>query len=158
MSLDETIGNLSKIADFTEDTGRVNVLFQVINIEEPRIVTSKKTGRKHQISDVIVADDTAKIHLTLWNDEVELLDAGKSYILKNGRVQIYDYSMRLARGMRGEFILVDYPIDSPGLLLDMSKPFMGRKNRRRKPLSGEGRTFHGAPGRNLRGYCSDKEY
>ncbi len=158
MSLDETIGNLSKIADFTEDTGKVNVLFQVIGMEEPRIVTSKKTGRKHQISDIIVADDTARIILTLWNDEVDFVDVGKSYLLRNGRVQIYDYSMRLARGMSGEFIPVDHPIESLGMHLDMSKPFMGRRDRKRRPLSGEGRTFHGTPGRNLRGYCSEKDY
>ncbi|MFW9921256.1 MAG: hypothetical protein ACFFED_16760 [Candidatus Thorarchaeota archaeon] len=158
MSLNETIGNLSKIADFTEETGRVNVLFKVISMKEPRIVTSKQTGRKHLVSDILVADETAKILLTLWNDDIDLVEEGRSYILRKGRVQVYDYSMRLAKGLGGEFIRVQDLQEEPALHLDMSKPFMGRKKKRRRTLSGEGRTFHGTPGRNVRGYCSEKEF
>ncbi len=158
MSLDETIGNLTKIAEFIESTGRVNVLFKVISINETRTITSKKTGRTHLISDLLVADETAMITLTLWNDDADLLEKGKTYILQKGRVQVYDFSMRLARGISGKFIPVECTIENPRLDRDMSKPFMGRTKKKRRPLTGEGRTFHGTPGRNLRGYCSEKDF
>lgn len=155
---DEVQENLSKIVELTEESGRVNVLFKVISRNEPRVVTSRKSGRRYQIAETLVADDSARILLTLWNEEIDLLDDDKVYLLKNGEVQVYDYSMRLVRSLSGELVEMETRIADPAVGPDMSKPFMGRKKKRGRLLRGEGRTFHGTPGRRPRGYCSEKDF
>jgi hypothetical protein len=127
-------------------------------LTKPRQVKSKRTGKILFVSDAIVADNTAQVTLTLWNEDVDSLIEGRCYELRAGRLEMYDEAMKLSRGFSGKFIPIDDCFDTINLDLNMSKPFMGRTPRRRKERSKEGRTFQGIPGRNQRGYCSNKEF
>ena len=153
----ESAGTTTAISALTESSGHVNVLFKVVEVNEPRRVTSRRTGRIYLVEDITVADETAKIQMTLWNEDVDTLQLGDSYELRNGRIEVYDFSMRLTKGLNGEITSADTNIESPSVEPDMSKPFMGRKPRRRRKAT-MARTLQGTSGRTLRGYGSDKEF
>ncbi len=158
MTQEETFETVSSICDLNLKIRRVSVKFRVVELDKPRQAKSKRTGKILLVSNAIIADETARMTLTLWNDDVDSLVEGNCYKLRNGRIELFDESMRLSRGFSGEFIPLDKCIETINLDLNMSKPFMGRTPRRRRERSKEGRTFQGIPGRNQRGYCSNKEF
>jgi ssDNA-binding replication factor A large subunit len=156
MSKDESVEAITTIANLTEGSGHVNVSFKVMEVNEPRRVTSRRTGRIYLVEDMTVADESAKIQMTLWNEDVDTLKIGENYELRNGRLEVYDFSMRLTKGLNGEITKLDHNIDSPNIEIDMSRPFMGRKPRPRRRRTAA-RTLQGTSGRVLRGYGSGKE-
>ncbi len=157
MPQDESTEVMTAISNLTESSRQVNACFKVVEVNEPRRVTSRRTGRAYLVEDITVADETARIRMTLWNEDVDTLQLGGSYELRNGRVEVYDFSMRLTKGLKGEITTLVTSIENPNVEIDMSRPFMGRKpRRRRRPTMA--RTLQGTSGRLLRGYGSDKEF
>ncbi len=146
------------IATLTEDLHEVDVRFKVIGCSSTRIVTSKRTGKKYNLQEIVVADETAMIKLVLWNDSCESFEVGGTYMLRQGILKVYDFSMQLSVGRKSILSVNETDIESPNIEMDMSRPFMGRKKKRKKALRREGRTFYGAPGRTPTGYCTDKEF
>lgn len=158
MKQEEPLEVTHAIRDLTRKVTRTTVVFKVVHVGKPRIVKSRRTGKRLLVSNAVVADETAKIRLTLWNDDIDEIEEGLCYHLRNGRVEVYDESLILSKGFSGEFIPLNREIETVESNVDMSKPFMGMTTRRRKTRSNEGRTFQGIPGRNQRGYCSEKEF
>jgi hypothetical protein len=158
MSLEKIVDTITAIRDINPGMKFVSLKFKVISLSNARQVKSKRTGKILLVADAIVADDTGKINLTLWNDDVDFLIEGRCYELKFGKLEMYDEAMRLSRAFSGKFIPIPDCFESLNLELNMSKPFVWMRPRKRTHRSKEGRTFQGIPGRDQRGYCSDKEF
>ncbi|MGY5876654.1 MAG: hypothetical protein RTU30_12980 [Candidatus Thorarchaeota archaeon] len=147
----------NQIASLTPNSKRINVVFRVLQISDIRRVTAKFSGQYHQVADAIVADTSAKITLTLWNDDIDLFEAGQSYQLRNGFITIYDCSMRLSIGRSGKITKLDAGLIEIKEEVNMSLPFAWREPRRRK-RGITGKTFSGKKGRESKGYCSWKSF
>lgn len=103
MSTDENIEVTTlKIEELKPYQKRIQVSFNVQSKGEIREISSKRTGESHNLCDLQVADSTASIILTLWDDDIDKLTEGQSYTLTNGYVNVYQRSMRLAKGKFGE--------------------------------------------------------
>ena len=152
-SLDWTL-----VADFTEKTQGVNTRFRVLRKGKTRIVAQRTSGRKFEIANCIVGDHSAIIDLTLWNEDIDAVDEGKTYTLLNGSITVYDECMSLTRGIKGEFIESLVQIENLNEQVDMSRPFMGREKRKTKPRSSTGRTLDGGADRQIRKFCGRKSF
>lgn len=148
----------TQIVQLTEKTRLANTHFRVLKKRKPRIVNQKMSGRKFEIADCIVGDQTAIINLTLWNEDIDVIEEGGTYMLLNGRINVYDECMFLARGKRGELIKSIVPIENVNDQVDMSRPFMWKPKRKEKPRSPTGRSFQGTAGREAKGYCARKSF
>jgi len=146
------------IAQFTLELRQVNVRFRVLKKGKTRIVTQRASGRKHEISDCIVGDSSAIMSLTLWNEDIDTVEPERTYELLNGYINLYDECMILSRGRRGELAESIIPINEANEQIDMSRPFMGKPKRRKKPRSATGRSFQGTAGREAKGYYSRKSF
>ncbi|MHA2292386.1 MAG: hypothetical protein ACXACK_09515 [Candidatus Hodarchaeales archaeon] len=89
-----------KISDVKPLEKRLNVVFQVVDIGEEREI-SKRSGETHRVCDYTVADDTASITLTLWNEDIDAMESNKVYKLSNGFANIFQNSIRLSKGKFG---------------------------------------------------------
>ena len=150
--------NWTTIAQFTRENRRVNVRFNVIKKGKTRVVTQRSVGRKHEISDCIVGDSTAIINLTLWNEDIDTIEQGRTYELQNGYIKLYDECMILSKGRGGTLIESSVPIAAVNGQVDMSRPFMGKIKRHTKQRSPTGRSLSGAVGRETKGFCSRKSF
>lgn len=148
----------TQIVQLTEKTRMVNTHFRVLKKSKTRIVTQRMSGRKFEIAECIVGDQTAIINLTLWNEEIDVIVEGRTYTLLNGLINAYDECMSLTKGKRGELIESLNPLENVNGQVDMSRPFMGKPSRRKKPRSPTGRSFQGTAGREAKGYCSRKGF
>ena len=84
------------IAQLTQKIRKVNVRFNVVKKGKTRIVTQTSTGRKHEISDCIVGDSTGIVNLTLWNDDIDAIEQGYTYELRNGFINLPPQSTYLS--------------------------------------------------------------
>ena len=152
-SLDWTL-----IVDLTEWTQGVNTRFKVSKKGKTRIVTQKTSGRKFEIAKCTIGDHTAIIDLTLWNDDIDAIEEGKTYTLLNGSITVYDECMSLTRGRRGELIESLVQVEDLNEQVDMSRPFMGRPKRKSKTRSSTGRTLDGEADRQIRKFSGRKSF
>ena len=146
------------IAKLNVDSRAVNVRFSVVKKNAPRKVKVQATGKPCLLCECIVGDESAIIILTLWNEEIDGVETGKTYDLLNGHISIYDESMSLSKGRWGTIRLSSSGISQVNSTIDMSRPFMGRPKRRKRSRSPTGRSFQGTPGRESKGYCSRKGF
>ncbi|MFX0125128.1 MAG: hypothetical protein ACFFAE_15965 [Candidatus Hodarchaeota archaeon] len=90
-----------KIGDVKPLEKRLNVVFQVTDVGEEREI-NKRSGETHRVCDFTVADDTASITLTLWNEDIDSIQVGNVYKLSNGFANVFQNSLRLSKGKFGE--------------------------------------------------------
>ena len=148
----------NSISELTPEKKRLTLKFRVQHLGEIREVKASFSGQLHRVSESLVIDQTGQVLLTLWNDDIDIIENGKSYILKNGHVTIYNHSMRLSKGQFGEIELIDEIIESNDNLKDMSRPFAWKAPRKKPRKQSQGKTFTGKRGRESKGYCSWKTF
>ncbi|MBI2675745.1 MAG: hypothetical protein HYX24_04770 [Candidatus Aenigmarchaeota archaeon] len=94
-----------KIKHLVSGLYSVTISPTVISVFEPRAFD--KNGRKGQVANILVGDETGSCRLSLWNDEVEKLkelslQPGDVIELRNGYVKVDNTGMpelRIGRGM-----------------------------------------------------------
>ena len=146
------------IEQFTQESRHVNVRFKILKKGKTRIVSARASGRKHEISDCIIGDSSAIMNLTLWNEDIDNVELGRTYEILNGYINLFDECMTLSRGRRGELAESTISIIDVNEQINMSRPFMGKPKRRKRPRSATGRSLSGSAGREARGYCSRKSF
>ena len=94
-----------KIGDVKPLEKRLNVVFQVTDVGEEREI-NKRSGETHRVCDFTVADDTAAITLTLWNEDIDKVKVGDKIHIKNGWVGEWQGEPQLSTGRFGELDVV----------------------------------------------------
>jgi replication factor A1 len=155
---DESNLELISVCELTPESRSVSVLIRVLSTSPTRQVRSNRTSRRHLVQNVVVGDSTARINMTLWNEDADSLQEGQTYLLTKGYVREYDECMCLMRSRNGEIKDSIRHIEGVNESVDMSRPFAGRKPQRKSPRTRSGRSFRGTSGREEKGYCSWKGF
>ncbi len=95
-----------KIKDLSVGSSRVNVEGKIVNVGEPRRV-KLKTGEEALVADATLDDGSAKIILSLWNDQIEMVKEGDTVRVVNGYVSAFRSEKRLNVGRYGKLIVND---------------------------------------------------
>ncbi|TXT55627.1 MAG: hypothetical protein BAJATHORv1_30006 [Candidatus Thorarchaeota archaeon] len=146
------------IRELRRESKDVRVRFTVLEISEPREVFSRRSNRIYLVANALLADETAKVTLQLWNSDIDKIEVGETYVLENAYISVYNECMYLNRGYTGGIIQSHESIEVPSDLKNMSLPFVGVKVSKRTSDVKTGKTFRGEPGRAAKGYCSSKEF
>ncbi|GGU01725.1 hypothetical protein GCM10007116_18630 [Sulfodiicoccus acidiphilus] len=80
---------------------RADVTVKVINVGQPRTVVGMD-GNSRQVTDVLVADETGSILMSLWGNDASKVSVGKVISITNGYVSVVRGSMRLTLGREGQ--------------------------------------------------------
>jgi replication factor A1 len=91
-----------KIKNMTPKLKRVSTIFKVLSIDDVKNVRSKKDRTSHAVTEAIVGDDTGTVLMTLWDESLQQVKAGKTYQLVNGYVSTFKGTIRLNSGKYGE--------------------------------------------------------
>jgi ssDNA-binding replication factor A large subunit len=129
--------NIDEIEPLEEN---INVVFRIIEQNEIREIYKRNTGETHRVCDFLVADETALIVLTLWQDDIDEVKVDQVYKLENGFANVFQNRLRLTKGRNGVLTRVDSEIDEINTDIDKSAIHVEdprRKHRRRRirPLS-----------------------
>jgi len=87
-----------------KDRGKVEeITLKVTSKEEAREVR----GGSLRVCNMMGEDDTGKVVVTLWNDEIEKVKEGDTIKISNGWSQIYQEAMQISAGRFGKLEVVD---------------------------------------------------
>ena len=92
---------MTDIASLRPFAKKVDLTVKVLNKAEVREVSSKLDNSTHQVTEALVGDASGTILLTLWDDMINKVEAGKSYKISNAYTSLFKNSLRLNIGRYG---------------------------------------------------------
>ncbi|NHI88481.1 MAG: single-stranded DNA-binding protein [Candidatus Thorarchaeota archaeon] len=97
-----------KLSDVEPEKNVTDLVVRVVSMAPPKMI-STRTGRKTQLIEVLVADDTGSTILSLWGfNEGTDLSAGKVIRIIDGWAKEWRGKIQLSLGRSGKYeILVD---------------------------------------------------
>jgi replication factor A1 len=89
------------IIDLRNGDKRVTVEANVVEKGETREVRSRYKDETYNVADAVVADETASIKLTLWNEQIDQVEVGNKIKIENGYVTSFKGEIQLNVGKFG---------------------------------------------------------
>lgn len=113
---EDTDGEMIKVGDLNSYSRKVYTVVKVMSKTEVREVTSRKDMSTHRVAEALVADDTASVYLTLWDDVLDEVEEGQILNIKDAYVNLFRGSMRLNLGRYGTYeVLEEAPFEDVNL-------------------------------------------
>lgn len=81
---------------------RVDVEAKVLEKTPTREVMSRYKDVVHRVATAIVSDDTGKIKLTLWNEQIDQVNENDNIKVENGYITTFRGEMQLNVGRYGK--------------------------------------------------------
>ena len=92
---------MTAIKDLQNGMKRVSVEAKVVEKGDVREVRSRFKDETYKIVDAVVADETASIKLTLWNEQIDQVNVGDNIKIDNGYVTSFKSEIQLNVGKFG---------------------------------------------------------
>ena len=80
---------------------RINIRGTVTEKSDPREVTSRFKDQTYRVSTAIMSDETGTIKLTLWNDQIEMVNVNDIIRIENGYITSFRGEIQLNVGKFG---------------------------------------------------------
>ncbi len=93
-----------QVKDLKPKMGNVDVVVDIVDVGAPR--EFQKFGKPGKVATAIAKDATGDIKLTLWNEDIEKVNAGDKVHLTNGYVNEWQGEMQLTTGRLGKLEVV----------------------------------------------------
>lgn len=90
-----------KIEELKDGMRRVSVVAKVIEKSEPREVRSRYRDETYRVADAIISDETGKIKLTLWNQQIDQVNIDDTVKIENGYIRSFRGEIQLNVGKYG---------------------------------------------------------
>ncbi|MGY5873876.1 MAG: single-stranded DNA-binding protein [Candidatus Thorarchaeota archaeon] len=129
------------VAELKPRMKNITITFKVVEVGEEREVTSRGDGSTHRVADVTVGDSTGTVQVPLWDDTIDSVTAGNTYLLKNGYTGLFRGNLRLNVGKYGELSEAEEAIEEVNTEVDMSAE--EHEDDRRRPRYGGGGGYGG---------------
>ena len=81
---------------------RVSVEAQVVEKSDVREVKSRFKDETYRIVDAVLADESGSVKLTLWNEQIEMVNVGDKIKIDNGYVTSFKGEIQLNVGKFGK--------------------------------------------------------
>ena len=120
MSYDERAPIEATIEELKPNMKSVTISFKVIEIGEVRETISRRDNTAHNVVDVVVGDSTGIIRMPLWDDAIEMVEEGKTYVLTNGYTTLFRRNLQLSVGRYGSLAESEEAIDEVNMEVDLS--------------------------------------
>jgi len=93
-----------KLSELQASQGKVDVTVKVIDIKEPRAFD--KFGKPGRVANATVEDDSGRMTMSLWNEQVDQVKAGDKITITNGYVSEFRGEKQLSTGKFGKLEVV----------------------------------------------------
>lgn len=91
-----------KIRDLKNGTRRANVEGKIIEKSDTREIKSRYRDATYRVANAILVDETGRINLTLWNEQIDRVNVGDKVKVENGYVTSFRGELMLNVGKYGE--------------------------------------------------------
>jgi replication factor A1 len=94
-----------EIKDLKPNAGNVDLVLEVVDKEEPR--TFEKFGKEGRVCNVKAKDGSGEVKMTLWNEDVDKVNAGDKIHLQNGWCSEFKGEIQISSGKFGKIEIVE---------------------------------------------------
>jgi len=91
----------TKVKELRDGMKRINIRGTVTEKSDPREVTSRFKDQTYRVSTAIMSDETGTIKLTLWNDQIEMVNVNDVIRIENGYITSFRGEIQLNVGKFG---------------------------------------------------------
>jgi len=88
------------IQDLRAGMNHVNLKAKVLEVTQPRQVFTRY-GNYASLAKAVIADETGRIKLCLWNDQIDAVSAGATVQIENARTSTFKGERQLSLGKAG---------------------------------------------------------
>jgi hypothetical protein len=88
------------IEDLRAGMNHVNLKAKVLEVTQPKQVFTRY-GNYASLAKAVIADQTGKINLCLWNDQIDAVSAGDTVQIENARTSTFKGERQLSLGKTG---------------------------------------------------------
>jgi replication factor A1 len=81
---------------------RISIEAKITEKSDPREVVSRFKDQTYKVADVIIADETGQIKLTLWNEQIDQVNVNDVIKIENGYVTSFRGEIQLNVGKYGK--------------------------------------------------------
>ena len=97
-----------KIQNMRHGMKKISVQAQVIETPTPSIVQTRY-GNSARVTNVWISDESGKIKLCLWNEQIDMVNAGDTVQIKNASVWTFKGEKQLRVGKKGTIDVLEAP-------------------------------------------------
>ena len=91
-----------KVSDLKANNNFDELVLKIIEKNEPREVT-RRFGGSARVCDLIGEDEDGKtVQVTLWNDEIDIIEANETLKITDGWVKEWDNQLQVSTGRNGK--------------------------------------------------------
>ena len=90
-----------KIKELRDGMKRINIKGTVTEKSDAREVTSRFKDQTYRVSTAMMSDQTGTIKLTLWNDQIEMVNVNDIIRIENGYITSFRGEIQLNVGKFG---------------------------------------------------------
>ncbi|MBN2421315.1 hypothetical protein JXB27_03490 [Candidatus Woesearchaeota archaeon] len=94
-----------KINEIQAKQGDIDIDAEVVDKANPR--EFDKFGKKGRVCNAKIKDETGSVALTLWNDEIDLVDVGDKVRITKGYAGEWQGEIQLSAGKFGKIEIVE---------------------------------------------------
>ncbi|MCS7125276.1 MAG: OB-fold nucleic acid binding domain-containing protein [Candidatus Bathyarchaeota archaeon] len=91
-----------KIKELRNGMKRVDIEAKVIEKSAPREVLSRFKDVTHKVATAVIADETGRVKLTLWNEQIDQVNVNDTVKVENGYVTSFKGEIQLNVGKYGK--------------------------------------------------------
>jgi replication factor A1 len=92
---------------------KINLDAKVVQIDEPRMVHTQ-FGNSALLANAVVEDESGKIKLCLWDQQVKSVSVGDKIQITNASVSVFKGEKQLRLGKTGSLVVTDAASKSAG--------------------------------------------
>ncbi|MDH5807279.1 MAG: hypothetical protein QXW62_05510 [Candidatus Methanomethylicaceae archaeon] len=129
------MSEIRKIEDLNPASRRIDLLVKVLEISPIKEV-STKDGKKHNVVEVLVGDNTGCVLMSLWDNDINKVKVGQTISIKNAYITLFRGSMRLNIGKYGSIELSKEEINEVNMENNISNRSYNQQIPRFRPLYG----------------------
>lgn len=89
-----------KVKDIQPNSAIDTLEVEVVEIEEPREFTNFRGNG--MVANAKVKDSSGEVKLTLWNEQIDQVEVGKTIIIENGWAKEYRGELQIGAGKFGK--------------------------------------------------------
>ena len=123
--------DLIKVGTLKSNLTNLKVVVKILSIGEPRVISSRRDRSEHRVTEAVVGDETGCVLLTLWDNQIDALNIGDVYEIKNAYTNLFHGSLRLNMGKYGTAEKVEMDIEEVNTKNNLSQERHGDTSWRR---------------------------
>lgn len=93
-----------KVADLKPGMSRVNLKVKVLKVSEPRVVKTRYGVAR--VADATVEDETGRVEMSLWNEQIDQVSPGDVISIENGYTTQFKGRVQVNVGKYGRIVKV----------------------------------------------------